>query len=73
LLLFITLLFSVVLLQKHKKNLKTLIQKLKNQEYRVSFDSYNQSTLIENTENGRSQTSIIKNYPTQQQEGTITT
>jgi len=27
----ITLLFSVVLLQKHKKNLKTLIQKLKNQ------------------------------------------
>jgi hypothetical protein len=71
LLLFITLLFSVVLLQKHKKNLKTLIQKLKNQEYRVSFDSYNQSTLIENTDNGR--TSIIKNYPTQQQEGTMTT
>jgi hypothetical protein len=71
LLLFITLLFSVVLLQKHKKNLKTLIQKLKNQEYRVSFDSYNQSTLIENTDNGR--TSIIKNYPTPQQEGIMTT
>jgi hypothetical protein len=70
LLLFITLLFSVVLLQKHKKNLKTLIQKLKNQEYRVSFDSYNQSTLIENADNGR--TSIIKNYPTQQQEEIIT-